>query len=112
LWWNYCSRNPGGCFFHTLVVSNLTSAVIAVHIFCSILIFINFVFVALQIIPPGVEFGHMIQDFDMDGEEDSPSPASEDPPIWSEVANFSSEVHINFSILTYYTYYFKFILHF
>ncbi|XP_014752910.1 probable sucrose-phosphate synthase 3 isoform X5 [Brachypodium distachyon] len=40
------------------------------------------------IIPPGVEFGHMIQDFDMDGEEVSPSPASEDPPIWSEIMRF------------------------
>lgn len=76
-------------FFHSLVVSNLASAVVAVRIRCSILIFINFVFVALQIIPPGVEFGHMIQDSDMDGEEASPSPASEDPPIWSEVAKFS-----------------------
>ncbi|KAM0832205.1 hypothetical protein ACQ4PT_065044 [Festuca glaucescens] len=42
----------------------------------------------MVIIPPGVEFGHMIQDFDMDGEEDSPSPASEDPPIWSEIMRF------------------------
>ena len=45
---------------------------------------------ALQIIPPGVEFGHIIHDFDMDGEEDNPSPASEDPPIWSQVTVFSS----------------------
>jgi hypothetical protein len=40
---------------------------------------------ALQIIPPGVEFGHMINDFDLYGDEDSPSPASEDPSIWFEV---------------------------
>ncbi|XP_062229380.1 probable sucrose-phosphate synthase 3 isoform X3 [Phragmites australis] len=38
----------------------------------------------MVIIPPGVEFGHMVHDFDMDGNEDSPSPASEDPSIWSE----------------------------
>jgi len=44
----------------------------------------------LQIIPPGVEFGHIIHDFDMDGEEENPSPASEDPPIWSQVTAFSS----------------------
>ncbi|KAE8792207.1 Sucrose-phosphate synthase 1 [Hordeum vulgare] len=42
----------------------------------------------MVIIPPGVEFGHMIHEFDMDGEEDSPSPASEDPPIWSEIMRF------------------------
>lgn len=46
---------------------------------------ISSLFLVLQIIPPGVEFGHMIHDFDMDGEEDVPSPASEDPSIWSEV---------------------------
>ncbi|KAF2927778.1 probable sucrose-phosphate synthase 3 isoform X2 [Oryza sativa Japonica Group] len=42
----------------------------------------------MVIIPPGVEFGHMIHDFDMDGEEDGPSPASEDPSIWSEIMRF------------------------
>jgi hypothetical protein len=71
-----------------LVDSNLASAIVALCICCIILISINFVFFVLQIIPPGVEFGHMIQDFDMVGEEDNPSPASEDPPIWSEVAIF------------------------
>ncbi|VAI93291.1 unnamed protein product [Triticum turgidum subsp. durum] len=42
----------------------------------------------MVIIPPGVEFGHMIHEFDMEGEEDSHSPASEDPPIWSEIMRF------------------------
>ncbi|KAF0904030.1 hypothetical protein E2562_031547 [Oryza meyeriana var. granulata] len=42
----------------------------------------------MVIIPPGVEFGHIIHDFDMDGEEDGPSPASEDPSIWSEIMRF------------------------
>lgn len=49
----------------------------------------------MQIIPPGVEFGHMIHDFfEMDGDEDSPSPASEDPSIWSEVAKLSSDLYM------------------
>ncbi|KAG2649025.1 hypothetical protein PVAP13_1NG081500 [Panicum virgatum] len=42
----------------------------------------------MVIIPPGVEFGHIIHDFDMDGEEENPSPASEDPPIWSQIMRF------------------------
>lgn len=75
--------------FYSWAVSNLASAVVAVRVCSSIFIFLNFLFLALQIIPPGVEFGHMIHEFDMDGEEDSPSPASEDPPIWSEVTKFS-----------------------
>ncbi|WVZ79246.1 hypothetical protein U9M48_026848 [Paspalum notatum var. saurae] len=41
-----------------------------------------------MIIPPGVEFGHMIHDFDTYGDEDSPSPASEDPSIWFEIMRF------------------------
>ena len=48
---------------------------------------------ALQIIPPGVEFGHMIHDFDLYGDEDSPSPASEDPSIWFEVVKLSSDLY-------------------
>ncbi|KAG8094958.1 hypothetical protein GUJ93_ZPchr0012g20091 [Zizania palustris] len=42
----------------------------------------------MVIIPPGVEFGHITHDFDMDGEEDGPSPASEDPSIWFEIMRF------------------------
>ncbi|KAF8691306.1 hypothetical protein HU200_040432 [Digitaria exilis] len=42
----------------------------------------------MVIIPPGVEFGHIIHDFDTDGEEENPSPASEDPPIWSQIMRF------------------------
>uniref|UniRef100_A0A0E0CGT8 sucrose-phosphate synthase n=1 Tax=Oryza meridionalis TaxID=40149 RepID=A0A0E0CGT8_9ORYZ len=42
----------------------------------------------MVIIPPGVEFGHIIHDFDMDGEEENPCPASEDPPIWSQIMRF------------------------
>uniref|UniRef100_K3XV68 Sucrose-phosphate synthase n=1 Tax=Setaria italica TaxID=4555 RepID=K3XV68_SETIT len=42
----------------------------------------------MVIIPPGVEFGHMINDFDLYGDEDSPSPASEDPSIWFEIMRF------------------------
>jgi hypothetical protein len=55
---------------------------------------ITFQFLALQIIPPGVEFGHVVHDFDMDGEEENHGPASEDPPIWSQVTAFSSDFHI------------------
>lgn len=42
----------------------------------------------LQIIPPGMEFHHIVpQDGDMDGETEGneDNPASPDPPIWSEV---------------------------
>ncbi|EEC72629.1 hypothetical protein OsI_06131 [Oryza sativa Indica Group] len=42
----------------------------------------------MVIIPPGVEFGHIIHDFEMDGEEENPCPASEDPPIWSQIMRF------------------------
>lgn len=42
----------------------------------------------LQVIPPGMEFHHIVAhdgdtDGDVDGNEDNP--ASPDPPIWSEV---------------------------
>ncbi|XP_048538024.1 probable sucrose-phosphate synthase 2 [Triticum urartu] len=42
----------------------------------------------MVIIPPGVEFGHIIHDFDIDGEEENHGPASEDPPIWSQIMRF------------------------
>jgi hypothetical protein len=51
----------------------------------------SFLFFGVQIIPPGVEFGHMIHDFEMDGDED---PASEDPSIWSEVAKLFSDLYM------------------
>ena len=52
---------------------------------------------ALQIIPPGMEFHHIIpQDGDMDGEiegnEDHPT--SPDPPIWAEVLIFSYSQYV------------------
>ena len=46
------------------------------------------VFGLLQIIPPGMEFHHIIpQDGDFDGELEGnlDHPAPQDPPIWSEV---------------------------
>ena len=55
---------------------------------------------ALQIIPPGVEFGH---DFDLYGDEDSPSPASEDPSIWFEVVKLSSDLYLQ-DLIFYLTY--------
>jgi sucrose-phosphate synthase len=42
----------------------------------------------MVIIPPGVEFGHIVHDFDVDGEEENHGPASEDPPIWSQIMRF------------------------
>lgn len=42
----------------------------------------------MQIIPPGMEFHHIVpQDGDMDGETEGNEdhPTSPDPPIWSEV---------------------------
>ncbi|KAG0515303.1 hypothetical protein BDA96_10G266600 [Sorghum bicolor] len=42
----------------------------------------------MVIIPPGVEFGQLIHDFDIYGDEDNPSPASEDPSIWFEIMRF------------------------
>lgn len=41
-----------------------------------------------QVIPPGMEFHHIVpHDGEMDGEveKDEDNPASPDPPIWSEV---------------------------
>jgi hypothetical protein len=60
-----------------------------------VLIFFSLIFYSglLQIIPPGVEFGHIIHDFDMDSEEENPSSASEDPPIWSKVTAFSTTLY-------------------
>lgn len=43
---------------------------------------------SLQIIPPGMEFHHIVpHDGDMDGETEANEdhPTSPDPPIWSEV---------------------------
>lgn len=42
----------------------------------------------VQVIPPGMEFHHIVpHNGDVDGEveRDEGSPASPDPPIWSEV---------------------------
>ena len=58
---------------------------------------------ALQIIPPGVEFGHIIHDFDLYGDEDSPSAASEDPSIWFEVVKLSSDLYLQ-DLIFYLTY--------
>lgn len=56
--------------------------------------YFSLLLLAPQIIPPGVEFGHMIHDFDLYGDEDSPSPASEDPSIWFEVVKLSSDLYM------------------
>lgn len=56
--------------------------------------YFSLLLLALQIIPPGVEFGHMIHDFDLYGDEDSPTPASEDPSIWFEVMKLSSDFYM------------------
>lgn len=58
---------------------------------------IAFLFLIFQIIPPGVEFGHIIHDFEMDGEEENPCPASEDPPIWSQVTALPLESYRDLS---------------
>lgn len=44
------------------------------------------VIVSLQIIPPGMEFHHIVpQDVDGETETNEDHPTSPDPPIWSEV---------------------------
>ena len=76
------------CYLY-FIIEQLAFIVFAVIIYCRGLKSFSFLFFGVQIIPPGVEFGHMIYDFEMDGDEDSPSPVSEDPSIWSEVAKLS-----------------------
>lgn len=45
----------------------------------------------MQVIPPGMEFHHIVHDGDIDGEADGTEdhPATPDPPIWAEVILFS-----------------------
>lgn len=60
-----------------------------ISLVCFLIIFIDLTaIISLQIIPPGMEFHHIVpQDGDMDGETETNEdhPTSPDPPIWSEV---------------------------
>ncbi|KAL8094665.1 hypothetical protein AgCh_036264 [Apium graveolens] len=44
----------------------------------------------MAVIPPGMEFHHIVHDGDIDGEADGSEdhPASPDPPIWAEIMRF------------------------
>jgi hypothetical protein len=76
------------------IIEQLSLDVLAIIIYYRGLKYFSFLFFGVQIIPPGIEFGHMIHDFEMDGDEDSPCPASEDPSIWSEVAKLFSDLYM------------------